>query len=299
MDYSMFLTFFAYFLIYAFLGWCAEVAFAAVTLHALVNRGFLNGPICPIYGCGMVCMLVLLGDAAASLPAVFFGGMVITTLVELIGGWALYQLFHTRWWDYSNFKWNLGGYICPQFTLLWGIGSVALVMGVHPVVARLVATVPALPLLVAGGICFVLLAADVALSAAAAVGLNRRLAEIDEMRAAIRKTSDALTTVIGTNAMTMDELLDEQKLQLMLARMEGRDNAAELRAQLTELAARARVERARVEQLARQQFFGMGRLLRAFPHMKAPSHTEAMAILHEVSARMARTAGQLKERLTR
>ena len=85
-----------YFVLYAFLGWCAEVAFAAVTTRQLVNRGFLNGPQCPIYGFGMVALLVVLGPWRQNLPAVFFGSMVLATLVELVGGWLLYRLFHTR-----------------------------------------------------------------------------------------------------------------------------------------------------------------------------------------------------------
>ena len=112
-----------YFFLYAFLGWCAEVAFAAVTTRQLVNRGFLNGPQCPIYGFGMVALLVVLGPWRQNLPAVFFGSMVLATLVELVGGWLLYRLFHTRWWDYTDQRWNLGGYICPKFSLLWGLGG--------------------------------------------------------------------------------------------------------------------------------------------------------------------------------
>ena len=50
--------------------------------------------------------------------------MMLTTAIELVGGWALFKIYHIRWWDYSNMKFNLGGYICPQFSLLWGLGSV-------------------------------------------------------------------------------------------------------------------------------------------------------------------------------
>lgn len=99
-----------FFFVYAFLGWCVEVAYAAITTRELVNRGFLNGPICPIYGCGMTVMITVLGrftmpssDMAwyQNVLVAFFGGMVITTLVELVGGYILYKMFHTRWWDYS------------------------------------------------------------------------------------------------------------------------------------------------------------------------------------------------------
>ena len=121
-----------FFFVYAFLGWCVEVAYAAITTRELVNRGFLNGPICPIYGCGMTVMIAVLGrftmpssDMAwyQNVLVAFFGGMVITTLVELVGGYILYKMFHTRWWDYSMYRFNLGGFICPRFSLLWGLGN--------------------------------------------------------------------------------------------------------------------------------------------------------------------------------
>ena len=88
-----------FFFVYAFLGWCVEVAYAAITTRELVNRGFLNGPICPIYGCGMAAVLTLLLPLQDNLLILFAGGMLLTTLIELVGGWALYKLFHTRWWD--------------------------------------------------------------------------------------------------------------------------------------------------------------------------------------------------------
>ena len=97
------------FFIYAFLGWCTEVAYAALDTGKLVNRGFLNGPLCPIYGCGMAAVLTLLLPLQDNLLILFAGGMLLTTLIELVGGWALKTLFHTTWWDYSDKPFNLGG----------------------------------------------------------------------------------------------------------------------------------------------------------------------------------------------
>ena len=135
-------------------------------------------------------------------------------------------------------------------------------------------------------------------STAAAIGLNQRLQEIDELRAKLRISSDKLTELLGTGAMTADTLLDEQKLQLMLAAMEGRENTAALREQLLDMADRARTVRAEVERLARQQHFGEGRLLRAFPHMKAPSYDEVLTRLRAATVRLARTARELKDKVS-
>lgn len=275
-----------YFFLYALLGWCAEVAFAAVESGQLVNRGFLNGPICPIYGFGMVAMLVLLNGWTHSVVAVFVGGMIITTLIELIGGWLLYVIFHTRWWDYSKMRFNLGGYICPRFSLLWGAGSVVLIMVVHPLLSAPLLRLPTLPLAVLDGVLCAIFLADVICSIIAAAGLSKHLSRIDELRAAIRLSSDRLTEVIGSNAITIDALLDEQKLQLTLAAMEGRDNAAELRDQLLALADRAKTVRDETAALARHRFFGAGHLLRAFPTMRSPLHAESLAHLRQVLSKL-------------
>ena len=212
-----------WFFVYGILGWCVEVIYAAIREHRLVNRGFLCGPICPIYGFGMVGLLHCMGrlphgDGAPGVLTVFLVGMVLTTAIELIGGWALFRLYHIRWWDYSHLKGNLGGYICPQFSLLWGLGSVIMIKVVHPLLARGSDALPFRVLLPLDCVLLVFFAVDLGASAAAAAGLNRRLREIDELRARLRISSDKLTQLLGTGAMTADTLLDEQKLQLALAK---------------------------------------------------------------------------------
>lgn len=285
-----------WFFVYGALGWCAEVIFAAVKEHRLVNRGFLCGPICPIYGFGMVALLyavqglVRLG-LPASVPVVFVAGGLLTTLIELIGGWGLFRLFHIRWWDYSNLPGNLGGYICPQFALLWGLGSVVMAKGLHPLLARLGDRIPLNVLLVLDAVLLAVFLADTAASAAAAAGLNRKLKEIDELRARLRRTSDRLTEVLGTGAMTADTLLDEQKLQLALARMEHRDDAEALR---TELTAHAAALRARLREVDVDRF-GKRRLLRAFPRMRSLRYSESLAATRESLRTLRRLAREARD----
>lgn len=132
----------AYFLIYSCIGWCLEVIYAAATTGQLVNRGFLNGPVCPIYGFGMIIVLFALTPLQHSILLLYIGGVILPSALELVGGWALYKLYHTRWWDYSDFPLNIGGYICLKFCLLWGVGTLVVMRIVHPVVADLVALIP-------------------------------------------------------------------------------------------------------------------------------------------------------------
>ena len=182
-----------WFFLYGCIGWGVEVVYAAIKERRLVNRGFLCGPICPIYGCGMVVLnwtvaaLAPSGEGkSVSTVAVFFVGMVLTTAIELVGGWTLFKIYHIRWWDYSNMKFNIGGYICPQFSLLWGLGSVIMVKVVHPALAKASSPLPMKVLVPAEAAVLALFVVDLIVSAAAATGLNKKLKEIDEVRARLR-----------------------------------------------------------------------------------------------------------------
>ena len=86
-----------FFVIYSVLGWCLEVCFCTINTGQFVNRGFLNGPVCPIYGFGMVIVLVALTPLAHSLPVLFVGGALLTSVLELAAGWILKKVFHTSW----------------------------------------------------------------------------------------------------------------------------------------------------------------------------------------------------------
>ena len=183
---------FQYFLIYSFLGWCTEVAYAAVCEGRVVNRGFLNGPVCPIYGFGILAVFGTIntglsrfgtGSSYTNLLLIFLCGMALTTMIELFGGWALDRLFHASWWDYSDKPFNFHGYICLQFSLLWGIGIVLIVEVLHPLIAatfdRIMPETVGWPLMY---FLYIVYASDTMLSVMIMVGLNKRLAELDEMQ---------------------------------------------------------------------------------------------------------------------
>ena len=285
----------AYFLIYSCIGWCLEVIYAAATTGQLVNRGFLNGPVCPIYGFGMIIVLFALTPLQHSILLLYIGGVILPSALELVGGWALFKVYRIRWWDYSNMKFNLGGYICPQFSLLWGLGSVLMIKVIHPLLARGSSPMPFNIMLIVDVVLLVLFVVDVAASTAAAIGLNKYLREIDELRAKLRVTSDKLTTVLGTGAMTADTILDEQKLQLALAKLEGRENADVLRAELTIRAAALREKLTAAE----HDHLGTRRLLRAFPDMKSLNYADTLAATRTAMLRLRELAAAAKEKIKR
>ena len=235
---------FAYFLIYSCLGWCLEVIYAAVTTGQLINRGFLNGPVCPIYGFGMVIVLFALTPLSHSLLLLYLGGVILPSALELVGGWALYKLYHTRWWDYSDYPFNIGGYICLEFSLLWGVGTLIVMKLVHPIIADAVALIPPLVGLVLMFLLYAIYAADTIATAFAASDLARDLDALEKVADSMHAVSDAMTELLGTNAMAMDQKMDESRLQFKLAAAEARDNAAKLNAREAAAAMRAKADEA-------------------------------------------------------
>ena len=234
----------AYFLIYSCIGWCLEVVYAAVTTGQLVNRGFLNGPVCPIYGFGMVIVLFALTPLLDNILLLYIGGVILPSALELVGGWALYKLYRTRWWDYSDYPFNIGGYICLEFCLLWGVGTLVVMRIVHPIVANLVAMIPPLVGVIFMCILYAVYAVDVVVTAIAASKLADTLDAMEKLGDSIHAVSDAMTELLGTTAMTADQKMDEHRLQLKLAAAEARDNAPQLSPRDTLLAIRAKTDEA-------------------------------------------------------
>ena len=235
---------FAYFLIYSCLGWCVEVVYAAVTTGKLVNRGFLNGPVCPIYGFGMVIVLFLLTPLQNSVLLLYIGGVILPSTLELVGGWALYKIYHTRWWDYSDYPFNIGGYICLEFCLLWGVGTLVMMKAIHPAIASIFALIPPTVGLIIMILLYIVYAADLVVTTVIAVGLVKDLETLEKVGDSIHAISDAMTDLLGNTALDADQKMDESRLQLKLAAAEARDSASKLSQKDALAAMRAKADEA-------------------------------------------------------
>ena len=237
-----------FFILYSFLGWVVEVAYHAVTLGKVVNRGFLNGPVCPVYGFGMLAVLSAGNAAEAATKGqmfsmnggdelstlfLFLGGMVLTTAVELIGGWVLDVLFHTRWWDYSDQPLNFHGYICLRFSIIWGLGVVLVVRVLHPILQKdSVGMIPERYGWVILAILYAFYLTDFVVTVLSIVGLNRKLAELERLRRSMRVVSDGVSEVVAGTTLRTAQTIQEGQVQAALARAELRDAA---RAKRTEM----------------------------------------------------------------
>ena len=131
------------FFFYCFCGWVWESCYVSLRQHRWVNRGFLHGPLLPIYGSGAIIILFATLPVENDLRLVWLLGMLAATVLEYVTGAVMERLFQVRYWDYSSQKFNLNGHICLSSSIAWGFFSILLVRFLHPPVGRLLADVPA------------------------------------------------------------------------------------------------------------------------------------------------------------
>lgn len=127
----------SFFYIYAFLGWIWETCYVSIKKGKWVNRGFLRGPMLPIYGSGAVIMLAVSMPFVENYVLTFFAGIFGATLLEYVTGWVMERLFKVRYWDYTNQPFNLHGYICLTSSIAWGFFTIMMTNILHPPVEQI------------------------------------------------------------------------------------------------------------------------------------------------------------------
>ena len=239
------------FLAFSFLGWCLEVAATAGRLGQYRDRGVLHGPLCLVYGITGCLITIALRELSGGWFFLFLFSALYATVVEWIAGHLLEHYSHTRWWDYSDFPFNIGGYICLEFCLLWGVGTLVVMRIVHPVVADLVDLIPPFVGVILMCFLYAVYAVDVVATAIAASALADTLDTMEQLGDSIHAVSDAMTQLLGTTTLNADQKLDEGRLQFKLAAAEARD-AAEKRPSARETMAAIRAKAAEASEAARR-----------------------------------------------
>ena len=186
------------FFVYSFIGWCGEAAMAAVRRHKFVNRGVVSGPLCPVYGAGAAAVAVFLPELHDRLFFLFLGGMIVTTFVEYLTGRLLELIFHRKWWDYSDEKFNLDGYVCLKNSAIWGLCSVLMICFFDPLLCRLIDLIPRLAGNILLWILGVLLVIDAVGSGVAVLGLKKKQSRITQITEELHKTSKLLENALTT-----------------------------------------------------------------------------------------------------
>lgn len=243
----------AFFYIYAFLGWGVEIAYHALTTGHLVNRGMLAGPVCPIYGAGMLAMIGLTEPLQQSWFLTFLGAMVICSILELVVGLVLRALFHTQWWDYSKEPFNIAGLVCLRFSIFWGLGGAFLIKVVHPAIRDAVVLVPPVLLAVIVTALSVVMLCDLVITVRGIRHLQSQSELLFDIEAQMRETSAAIGSAITERTLDaqerfepLQERLDEWQDFNRQAREERR---ARINARLKEFDTRRDALEARLENL--------------------------------------------------
>lgn len=129
---EVFLYYFLLFMIFSFIGWIIDVTSALIENPKLVNRGFLIGPYCPIYGVGSLIMVSYLTQYKDNIITVFLLSVIICCTLEYLVSYVLEKVFHTRWWDYSKHKFHLNGRICMSNAIIFATASISLIYCFNP-----------------------------------------------------------------------------------------------------------------------------------------------------------------------
>ncbi len=255
---------FSYFIIYSFLGWCTEVSYAYWKERRFVNRGFLAGPYCPVYGFGVLLVLLFLRPISNNITLLFLGAVFVTSVLEYITGYLLESIFHARWWDYSEESYNLSGYICLKFSIIWGVVSSIIVLFVHPFIKGAVHSVPSSIVYSLTTVIIIGMSIDLVTTVANILKLHQLLRDLTEKLENLDKAA-------------IREHLAQEKKEVV-TRLEGvlhekREDISEV---LTEARNKIKDFKAEYEELLQKRSSSHKRIIKAFPHLKIDKFKRAL-----------------------
>jgi len=159
MKYSI-AIYFLLFITYSIAGWIMEVTCKSIEAKKFINRGFLIGPYCPIYGCGAVAITILLHRYTNDWIVLFFMSMIACGILEYATSYVMEKLFHARWWDYSRRKYNINGRICLETLIPFGILGLLIMYVTNPFILKYLTRLPQNNLNIIAGVLFTIFMLD-------------------------------------------------------------------------------------------------------------------------------------------
>ncbi|RGT72961.1 putative ABC transporter permease [Mediterraneibacter massiliensis] len=218
-----------FFYIYSFVGWIWESCYVSAQKRKWVNRGFLNGPFLPIYGCGALAVLVSTIPVRENVLLIFVFGMTGATILEYFTGWGMEKLFKVKYWDYSRQPFNLNGHICLLASLGWGLFSVIMIKGIHVPVEKAVLSLPE----VAGeavAFCFTIyMSIDFTVSFREAMDMKEMLEKLQESKDYIHRMQKRLEVISAVAAEEYHQYLKEREQKKAGRKEQFAENLAAMR----------------------------------------------------------------------
>lgn len=296
------------FLIYGVIGWIYETCLVSIQKKTFINRGFLTGPVIPIYGFGALLLILSFWDKRDNLVLVFIGSMLLATALEYFTSLVMELIFHTRWWDYSRFKFNLNGRVCLAVSLLWGVLAIFMLRILHPAVNHLILRLPRKAGEIVGYVTIPIIALDVASAAISSIKFDRLLAKLQNLRQDMTEYIET-TKIYETGGELIDKLSELHLLGFFSevrahveARILNTKTSKQSRIRMNEL--KPEIEAKMVEFFGRYQNIKMLRshirLLKAFPSMRVIKRETALSDLREKLIRkgVREMSKDLKEEVT-
>lgn len=170
--------YFILFMIYSIIGWIVEVFYCLYTDHKLVNRGFLVGPYCPIYGSGCLLIIILLDSTKHDFLGLFLKSIIICSILEYSTSYIMEKFFKARWWDYSDKKFNINGRICLETMLPFGILACLVVYFVNPFFSNILLSIDVGYLKIISICLLTILLIDFIISFKVVINIRKKLGKI-------------------------------------------------------------------------------------------------------------------------
>jgi len=266
-----------FFFFYCFVGWIWECSYCSVRAKKFINRGFMRGPVIPIYGSGAVTLLVAAAPFKDNLILTFLSGMVLASILEYCTGAAMEAIFKVKYWDYSSDKFNLNGHICLYASIGWGVATILMTRFVHKPVVRFADAIPQKVMQCIVMVIAILFIIDYTLSFKAAWDIRNMLIKMEALKEdalRIHKRIDVLIAFAEEDAENFIER-SQEKLEDKIRSIETRVSAAkekfdlsdEIIEELSEIRMRSMVMKGKMEQMMSGKDFLKRSVIRDNPLM--------------------------------
>ncbi len=274
-----------FFYIYCFLGWIIESSFVSFQKRRLVNRGFLRLPLLPLYGTGAVMMLWVSLPVKDNLVLVYIAGFFAASALEYVTGWVMERLFKVRYWDYSDQKFNINGYVCLGTSIAWGFLTILMTEVLHKPIERFVLTLnPAIEFIFLS-IVTVLFVIDTIQSVRAALDLRHTLESLTKIKAELEDLQVQMALLKAEASDRADDILEgvrDWAADLHEARLERVSAIREEAASIREEASSIREEAAAIRESAKEQLASRRRELRGkYGQLELPDLAKRIEALRE------------------
>jgi uncharacterized membrane protein len=207
-----------FFYIYCFFGWCFESTYVSLREHRPVNRGFLRLPLIPLYGTGAVMLLWASLPVKEHLVLVYLVGVIVATALEYVTGYTMERLFKMKYWDYSDQRFNLHGYICLSSSITWGFMTLLVTEVIHRPIERMVLRLPFMTEVVILVLISVLFVYDAIQSTKAAFNMARALERMAKLREELDDLQVQMALLKAETVQNLAERKDEMAMGLMARR---------------------------------------------------------------------------------